>query len=114
METSDQPNSPAGPVFIAVLQLLCGIVAADELHVCQPGLLKVGIAKVIENRACEHGARYKDLVNEDAFLEEKRLRTLKDARRATGHHHHAVAKGIAPLLDKMKTTSKKKVKEWNE
>ena len=73
----------------------------------------VDIVDVIKNRACEHGFRYKGLVKIDAFWDEKRLRTLKDARRVTQHHHFPL-EGITPLIDKVKTELKKEVKEWKE
>ena len=87
--------------------------AWGETHVRKLSNLKAGISEVVENRACEHGARYKGLVNYDNFWDEKRLRTLKDARRATRHHHVAV-EGIAPLLDWEKAVMKKEIKERKE
>ena len=113
METFDQPNLPAERIFDTVVQLFSWVANRGELHVRHPFQLMVDIAGVIKNRACEHGARYKDLVDYDAFWDEKRLRTLKDARRATRHHHVAV-EGIAPLLDWVKTGVKKEVKERRE
>ena len=113
METSDHSNLQAGPIFGIVVQLFRWIALNGELHVRHTVNLAVDIADVIKNRACEHGSRYKDLVKIDAFWDEKRLRTLKDARRATRHHHVAV-EGIAPLLDWVKTGAKKEVKEWKE
>ena len=87
--------------------------ARGEAQVHNAYNLEVDIADVIKNRACEHGARYKGLVDYDDFWDEKRLQTLKDARRATRHHHVAV-EGIAPLLDWVKTGAKKEIKEWRE
>ena len=113
IETSDHPNMPAGRIFGAVVQLFRWIAHNGELHVRHAIHLVDDIADAIKNRACEHGARYKGLVEIDAFWDEKRLRTLKDARRATPHHHVAV-EGIAPLLDWVKTREKKKIKEWKE
>ena len=112
-ETSDQLNLSAERIADAVVQLFQWVVARGEVHIHRAGDLKVDIAGVIENRACEHGSRYRSLVNYDAFWDEKRLRTLKDARRATRHHHVAV-EGIAPLLDRVKTGAKKEIKEWKE
>ena len=113
METSDHPNLPAGRIFGTVVLLFRWIALDGELHVRHTFNLVVNIADVIKNRACEHGARYKGLVDYDDFWDEKRLRTLKDARRATPHHHVAV-EGIAPLLDSVKTRAKKEIKEWKE
>ena len=113
METSDHSNLPAGRIFCAVVQLFRWISLNGELHVRKTIHLVDDIADVIKNRACEHGARYKGLVDYDAFWDEKRLRTLKDARRATRHHHVAV-EGIAPLLDWVKSGVKKEVKERKE
>ena len=113
METSDHSNLQAGPIFGTVVQLFRWIALNGELHVRHTIHLVVNIADVIKNRACEHGARYKGLVNYDNFWDEKRLRTLKDARRATPHHHVAV-EGIAPLLDSVKTGAKKEIKERKE
>ena len=113
METSDHSNFPAERIFGTVVQLFRWIALGGELHVRNVSDLKTGISEVVEKRACEHGARYKGLVEINAFWGEKRLRTLKDARRATPHHHVAV-EGIAPLLDWVKTGAKKEVKEWKE
>ena len=113
METSDHSNLPAGRIFGMVVQLFRWIALRGEAHIRNAADLKAGIADVIENRACEHGSRYRSLVNYDAFWDEKRLRTLKDARRATRHHHLPV-EGIAPLLDWVKTETKKDVKERKE
>ena len=113
METSDQPNLPVGRIIDPVVQLFCWIADRGELHVHNATNMVVDIADVIKNRACEHGSRYRSLVKYDAFWDEKRLRTLKDARRATRHHHLAV-EGIAPLLDWVKTWAKKEIKEWKE
>ena len=113
METSDHSNLPAGRIFGMVVKLFRWIAFNGEAHVRNAVNLKNDIAIVIKNRACEHGARYEGLVDYDAFWDEKRLRTLKDARRATRHHHVAV-EGIAPLLDWVKTRTKKEVKEWRE
>ena len=113
METSDQPNLPAERIFGTVVELYRWIALSGEAHLRNSSDLKVDIADVIENRACEHGSRYKGLVKIYAFWDEKRLRTLKDARRETPHHHVAV-EGIAPLLDWVKTGAKKEVKEWKE
>ena len=113
METSDHSNLPAGPIFGTVVQLFRWIALDGELHVRNTHNLKVDIAEAIKNRACEHGARYKGLVDYDDFWDETRLLTLKDARRATQHHHVAV-EGIAPLLDWVKTRAKKVVKGWKE
>ena len=113
METSDHSNLPAGRIFGTVVQLFHWIAFEGETHVRNAFNLEVDIADVIKNRACEHGARYKGLIEIDDFWDEKRLRTLKDARRATQHHHLAV-EGIAPLLHELKTERKKEVKEWKE
>ena len=113
METFDQPNLPVERIFGTVVQLFHWTADRSEHHVRNATNLEVDIADVIKNRACEHGARYKGLVEIDAFWDEKRLRILKDARRATPHHHVAV-EGIAPLLDWVKTGTKKKVKELIE
>ena len=113
METSDHSNLQAGRIFGTVVQLFRWIALNGELHIRHTFDLMVDIVDVIKNRACEHGARYKGLVNYDNFWDEKRLRTLKDARRATRHHHVAV-EGIAPLLDWVKTGAQKEIKEWKE
>ena len=113
METSDHSNLQAGRIFGAVVQLFRWISLNGELHVRKTIHLVDDIADVIKNRACEHGARYKGLVEINDFWDEKRLRTLKDARRATRHHHVAV-EGIAPLLDSVKTRAKEEIKEWKE
>ena len=107
METSDHSNLPAGRIFGTVVQLFRWIALEGEAHIHHAADLKAGIADGIENRACEHGARYKRLVDYDDFWDEKRLRTLKDARRATRHHHVAV-EGIAPLLEWVMTWAKKR------
>ena len=112
-ETSDQSNLQAGRIFGTVVELFRWIALEGELHVRHAIHLQGDIADVIKNRACEHGARYKGLVDYDDFWDEKRLRTLKDARRATRHHHVAV-EGIAPLLDSVRTGARKEVKEWKE
>ena len=113
METSEHSNLPAGPIFGTVVLLFRWIALGGEGHIHHAADLKAGIADGIENRACEHGARYKGLVDYDDFWDETRLLTLKDARRATQHHHVAV-EGIAPLLDRVKTWAKKEIKEWVE
>ena len=113
METSDHSNLPAGRIFGTVVQLFHCIAFECETHVRHAYNLEVDIAVAIKNRACEHGARYKGLADYDDFWDEKRLRTLKDARRATRHHHVAV-EGIAPLFEWMKTRAKKEIKEWIE
>ena len=113
METSDHSNLQARPIFGTVVKLFGWIALNGELHVRHTFNLVGDIADAIKNRACEHGARYKGLVNYDDFWDEKRLRTLKDARRATRHHHVAV-ECIAPLLDWVKTRAKKEIKEWKE
>ena len=113
METSDHSNLQAGRISGTVVQLFRWIAFNGELHIRHTFDLMVDIVDVIKNRACEHGSRYKGLVEIDAFWGEKRLRTLKDARRTT-RHHHRVAKGIAPPLDRFKTAIKKAVKEWKE
>ena len=110
METSDHSNLQAGPIFGTVVRLFRWIALNGELHVRKTIHLVDDIADVIKNRACEHGARYKGLVDYDDFWDEKQLRTLRDARRANRHHHVAV-EGIAPLLDWVKTGAKKEVKE---
>ena len=110
METSDHSNLQAGRIFGAVVQLFRWIAHNCELHIRQASHLVDDIADAIKNRACEHGARYKGLVDYDAFWAEKRLRTLKDARRETQHHHVAV-EGIAPLLDWVKAGTQKEIKE---
>ena len=113
IETSDQPNLPVKRIFGRIMQLFRWIALNGELHDRNAANLKAAIADVIENRACEHGARYKGLVDYDDFWDEKRLQTLKDTRRATPHHHVAV-EGIAPLLDGVKAGAKKEIKEWKE
>ena len=113
METSDHSSLPTGRIFGRVVQLFRRIALDGELHVRHTFNLEVDIADVIKNRACEHGARYKGLIKIDDFWDEKRLRTLKDARRATRHQHVAV-EGIAPLLDWVKTVVKKEIKKWKE
>ena len=113
METSDHSNLQAGRIFGTVVQLFRWIALNGEVHVRHTFDLMVDIVDVIKNRACEHGDRYEGLVDCDDFWDEKRLRTLKDARRATRHHHVAV-EGIAPLLDWVKTEAKKEIKEWKE
>ena len=113
METPDHSNLPAGRIFNRVVLLFQWIAHEGELHVRHTNCLLVDIADAIKNRACEHGARYKGLFDYDDFWDEKRLRTLKDARRATRHYHVAV-EGIAPRLDRVKTGAKKEVKEWRE
>ena len=113
METSDQLNLPADRICGTVVQLFRWIAFNGEAYVRSVSILMGGKAIVIKDRACEHGFRYKGSVKPDAFWDEKRLRTLKDARRATRHHHLAV-EGIAPLLDWVKTGAKKEVKEWKE
>ena len=113
METSDHSNLPAGRIFGTVVQLFHWIALVGEAHIRSAPILMAGIADVIKSRACEHGFRYKDLIDYDDFWDEKRLRTLKDARRATRHHHVAF-EGIAPLLDWVKTRAKKVVKGWKE
>ena len=113
METSEHSNLQAGDIFGTVVLLFRWIALNGELHVRLAIHLVNDIADVIKNRACEHGARYKGLVDYDDFWDEKRLRTLKDARRATRHHHVAV-EGIATLLDWVKTGAKKEIEEWIE
>ena len=113
METFDQPNLPAGRIFDTVVHLFRWIAIDSEVDVRHVSELEHTIKGVVTNRACEHGARYEGVVDYDDFWDEKRLRTLKDARRATRHHHVAV-EGIAPLLDWMKTRAKKEIKEWIE
>ena len=119
METSDQPNLPAERIFDTVMQLFRWVAVRGEVHVRHAFNLRKDISEVedisevVANRTCEHGTRYKGLVDYDAFWDEKRLRTLKDVRRAT-RHHHLVVEGIAPLLDGLKTEMKKEVKEWRE
>ena len=113
METFDQPNLPAERIFGTVVELYRWIALSGEAHLRNSSDLKADIADVIENRACEHGSRYRSLVDYDAFWDEKLLRTLKDARRAT-RHQHLVPKIIAPLIDGVKTEMQKEVKEWKE
>ena len=113
METSDQPDLRAERICGTVVHLFRWIAHGSEADVRNALNLKVGISEVVENRACEHGSRYKGLIDYDDFWDEKRLRTLKDARRATRHHHVAV-EGIAPLLDWVKTVVKKDIKERKE
>ena len=110
METFDQPNLPAESIFDTVVHLFRWIAIDSEVDVRHASDLKRIITGVVVNRACEHGARYKCLVKLNAFWDEKRLRTLKDARRATRHHHLPV-EGIAPLLDWVKTWAKRAVNE---
>ena len=113
METSDQPNLPAERIFDVAVHLFEWIAYGGEAHVHNAFNMDVDITDVIKNRACEHGSRYKRLVGYDAFWDEKRLRTLKDARRAT-RHCHLPLESIAPLLDGLKTEMKKELKEWKE
>ena len=113
METSDHSNLPAGRIFGTVVSLFRWIALDGEIHVRHATNLEVDIADAIKNRACEHSARYKGLVEINDFWDEKRLRTLKDARRAT-RHHHVAAEGIAPLLDRVKTGAKEEIKEREE
>ena len=113
METSEHYILQAGDIFGTVVLLFRWIALNGEVHVRNTRSLEVDIAEAIKNRACEHGARYKGLFDYDDFWDEKRLRTLRDARRATRHHHVAV-EGIAPLLDWVKTGTKKEIKEWRE
>ena len=113
METFDQPNLPAESIFDTVVHLFRWIAIHSEVDVQHVSDLERTITGVVANRACEHGARYKRLVKLNAFWNEKRLRTLKDARRATRHHHVAV-EGIAPVLDVVKTETKKEGKEQRE
>ena len=110
METSDQPNLPGERIFRKIVQLFRWIALNGELHVRHAIHLVHDTADAIKSRACEHGARYKGLVDYDDFWDEKRLRTLKNARRTTRHHHVAVDI-IAPLLDWVTIWAKKKVKE---
>ena len=109
METSDQPNLSEARIRVAVERLFRAIVYGREAYVRHSSNLEAGIKDVVENRACEHGFRYKALVGYDAFWDEKRLRTLKDARRATPHRH-LVDISIAPQLDGVKTEAKKEIK----
>ena len=113
IETSDHSNLPSERIVITVAQLFHWIAYRGELHVLHAADLKGDIARAIKNRACEHGFRYKALVEIDAFWDEKRLRTLKDARRVTQHYHFPL-EGIAPPIDKAKTELKKEVKEQRE
>ena len=113
LETSDHYNPPVERILSTVMQLFRWIAVTGELHVHHVFRLVDDIADAIKNQACEHGARSKGLVDYDDFWDEKRLRTLKDARRATRHHHVAV-EGIAPLLDWVKTVVKKDIKERKE
>ena len=113
METSDHSNLPSERIVITVAQLFHWIAYRGELHVLHAANLRGDIARAIKNRACEHGSRYKSLVEIDAFWDEKRLRTLKDARRVT-QHYHLPLEGIAPLLDRVKTGARKEVKEWKK
>ena len=110
METSEHSNLQAGDIFGTVVLLFRWIALNGEVHVRNTRSLEVEIAEAIKNRACEHGARYKGLFDYDDFWDEKRLRTLKDARRATQHRHVAV-ECIAPLLDWVKTEAQKEIKE---
>ena len=111
METSEQSNLPAERILDTVVQLFRWVALEGEAHIRNSPDLKAGIADVIENRACEHGSRYRRLVDYDAFWDEKWLRTLKDTRRAIRHHHLPV-EDISPLLDWVKTGARKEVKEW--
>ena len=101
------------PAKLIVGGLFTWVAVNGELHVQHCFDLRVDIANVIEDRACEHGSRYKALVEINAFWDEKRLRTLKDARRVTQHHHFPF-ECCAPLIDEVKTVLKKEVKEWRE
>ena len=113
METSDHSSLPTGLIFGTVVQLFRWISDTGELYVRHAVNLRVDIANTIKNRACEHGFRYKGLVKINVFWDEKRLRALKDVRRATRHHLLSVI-GIAPLLDWVKTGAKNEVKEQRE
>ena len=113
METSDQPNLPAESIFDTVVHLFRWIAIDSEVYVRHVSDLEHTIKGVVANRACEHGARYKRLVKFNAFWDEKRLRTLKEAKRKTRHRHLRIA-GIAPLLDEWKTWAKKVAKEMRE
>ena len=113
METSDHSNLQAGPIFGTVVRLFRWTALMGETYIRNAPDLETGIADIIKSRACEHGFRYKGLFDYDDFWDEKRLRTLKDARRATRHHHLPV-EGIAPLLDGVKIGTKKEVKERRE
>ena len=112
METSDHSSLPTGRIVGTVVHLFHWIAFEGETHVRNVPNLKAGISEVVENRACEHGTRYKGLVDYDDFWDEKRLRTLKDARRATQHRHVAVV-GIAPVLDRVKNDAQKEIKEMS-
>ena len=110
METSDHSNPPAKRIMGIVVQLFTRIALYGELHVRLRVFLVHHIDDVIKNGACEHGFRYKGLVDYDAFWDVERLRTLKDAKRATQHRHVAVG-GIAPVLDRVKNGAQKEIKE---
>ena len=110
---TETSNQRAILLFPTVVQLFEWIAIESEWHVRYSRSLRVAIADVIKNRACEHGARYKVLIGVDAFWDEKRLQILKDARRATRHHHLPV-EGVAPILDELKNAIRKQVKEERE
>ena len=116
METFDQPNLPAESIFDTVVHLFRWIAIDSEVYVRHVSDLEHTIKGVVANRACEHGARYKGFADWDDFWDEKRLRTLKEARRKTQHCHLPISaiSDIVPLLDEWKTSAKKVVKEWRE
>ena len=111
METSDQLNLPAERICGTVAQLFRWIAHGGEARVHSAFNMQVDIADVIKNQACEHGSRYKGLVEIDDFWDEKQLRTLKEAGWAAGHRH-LVANDIAPLLERWMTKARKEIKEW--
>ena len=112
-ETFDQRDEPAECI---VVKLFRWVALNGELHGQYCSELMKDIANVIKDRACEHGARYKGFADWDDFWDEKRLRTLKEARRKTQHCHLPISaiSDIVPLLDEWKTSAKKVVKEWRE
>ena len=116
METSDQPDFMEERISLAVEQLFRWIAHDVETHIQLTTDLKAAITGVSENGACEHGARYKGLVEIDAFWNDKQLQTLlKGTRRAIQHRHLPVdIEGIAPLLDELKTVAKTEARERRE
>ena len=67
---------------------------------------------IVENQTCEHGVRYKNLIDFDAFWDENRLRRLKDTQR--GQHHFPFAFGVGPLLFEIMLEERKNAKEKRE
>ena len=98
-----------------VEKLFSWVALNAEVHVRHCFNLKFDIANIIKNRACEHGARYKDCADWDDFWDEKRLRALKEAGRKTEHRHLPIEGHlIVRFLDECKTWAKKRIKELRE